>query len=115
MRDFTFRAKYMEVAQKIPDPGQRCAFLEAIVEYGSTGKEPCLSWPLDAIFAAVREDIDYSVAVRQEGSKGGRPKGSGKKPANEVSETRKRGFPKLRKGGFRNPKTPLLKTRKPIA
>ena len=106
MRDFTFRAKYMEVASKIPDLGQRAAFLMAVVEYGSTGNEPSLSWPLDAIFAAVREEIDYSVAVRQEGSKGGRPKGSGKKPANEVSENPKTGVSETQKGGFPKPENP---------
>ena len=105
MNDFTFRAKYMEVARKIPDRAQRCAFIEVVATYGTTGEEPDLSWPLDALFTAVREDIDYSVAARQEGSKGGRPRGSGKKPR-EVSENSEKGVSETQKGGFPKPENP---------
>lgn len=72
-RSFTAFPKLLHVAETIPDPVMRGEFLMGVLRYGTTGEEPCFSWPLDGLFAGVREDIDNSVSARYQ-NKGGRPR-----------------------------------------
>lgn len=43
---------------------------------GTYGIEPELDYPLDVFFDEAKEDIDKSIAYRERGKKGGRPKKS---------------------------------------
>jgi outer membrane biosynthesis protein TonB len=70
---FTWFDKFSEAIAKIPDQGDKDTFKIAIVDYGMTGIEPELPYPLDALFAICKEDIDNSVKARNSNT-GGRPK-----------------------------------------
>ena len=68
---FTFQAKYADALKGLPDEAQ-AEFALAIINYGCYGEEPCFKTPyLYALFTLAREDIDYSVKSRANGSKGG--------------------------------------------
>lgn len=56
---FKWLPKFTAACAKAPEE-QRGKLLWALAQYGTYGIEPELEWPLDAIFASVREDIDYS-------------------------------------------------------
>lgn len=71
---FTWLDKYTQVLEQVPDESERARLALAIVEYGSKGVEPELEYPLSALFAALRDDLDYSRAAHENGKKGGRPK-----------------------------------------
>lgn len=70
---FSWFPKFSEVLASIPEEGMQAEFCRAVVMYGAFGEEPELPWPLDAIFKAIREDIDNSVRSCNANS-GGRPK-----------------------------------------
>lgn len=96
---FTWFPKMTEAAERIPEE-YRAAFVWQVIRYGTYGEEPGFSWPLDAVFAAMKEDIDNSKAARKTGSKGGRPSGKTPlKPPENPSET---------------PLTPLKPSEKPF-
>lgn len=86
---FTWFEKFGEVCSKLSDEDRK-EFVYAIAMYGMYGEEVELPYPLDALFASVKDDVDNSKSARKSGSKGGRPKVSdnGKRG---VSETQKRG------------------------
>lgn len=68
---FTFQAKYADALKGLPKEAQ-AEFALAIINYGCYGEEPCFKTPyLYALFTLAREDIDYSVKSRANGSKGG--------------------------------------------
>lgn len=68
---FKWLPKFTAACAKAPEE-QRGTLLWALAQYGTYGVEPDLSWPLDAIFASVREDIDYSKRCIAAGKTGGR-------------------------------------------
>ena len=68
---FTWQEKFTRVIERVPEKDQGALSL-AIIRYGTYGEEPDLSYPLDAIFESVKEDIDYSVSARANGSRGGK-------------------------------------------
>lgn len=68
---FTWFPKLTATAAKVPE-AQRGALLWALALYGTTGEEPSLEWPLDAIFESLREDIDNSKRAISSGKTGGR-------------------------------------------
>lgn len=86
---FTWFEKFGDVCAKLSDEDRK-EFVYAIAMYGMYGEEVDLPYPLDALFASVKDDVDNSKSARKSGSKGGRPKvsGNGKRG---VSETQKRG------------------------
>lgn len=90
---FTWFPKLTATVARVPEE-QRPALLWALALYGTYGEEPDLSWPLDAIFESLREDIDNSKRSMANGKTGGR---GNKKGALETGE-----------GGFENDETPLF-------
>lgn len=68
---FKWLPKFTAACAKAPEE-QRGKLLWALAQYGTYGVEPDLEWPLDAIFASVREDIDYSKRCIAAGKTGGR-------------------------------------------
>ena len=87
---FKWLPKFTAACAKAPEE-QRGKLLWALAQYGTYGIEPELEWPLDAIFASVREDIDYSkrcIAAGKTGGRGNRkPPLDGAKPPFSESET----------------------------
>lgn len=81
---FTWHEKFTRVVDKLPEESQG-AFVLAVIRYGSYGEEPDLDYPLNVIFESIREDVDYSVSARKNGSLGGR--GNKKKEGNSGEET----------------------------
>ena len=94
---FTWFEKFGDVCAKLSDEDRK-EFVYAIAMYGMYGEEVDLPYPLDALFASVKDDVDNSKSARKSGSKGGRPKVSdnGKRG---VSETQKRGVSETQKRG----------------
>lgn len=77
---FTWFDKIGEVVAKLPEEqGMRLAY--ALSMYGAAGVEPDFGGDvsLECVFIALKENIDYSVASRENGRKGGRPKSAGQK------------------------------------
>jgi hypothetical protein len=70
---FTWFDKFSDAIDKIPNQGDKDTFALAIVNYGMTGVEPELPYPLNALFAICKEDIEHSVKARTNNA-GGRPK-----------------------------------------
>ena len=102
---FTWFEKFGDVCAKLSDEDRK-EFVYAIAMYGMYGEEVDLPYPLDALFASVKDDVDNSKSARKSGSKGGRPKVSdnGKRGVSEtqkrgVSETQKRGVSETQKRG----------------
>ena len=93
---FTWFDKFTEVLAAIPDENQRHALEVALVEYGAFGAEPDLCYPLCAMFAALRDDMDNSRSMRARGAGGGRPR----KQKPEVSEN---GKPEVSENSKPNP------------
>lgn len=90
---FTFQAKYADALKGLPEEAQ-AEFALAIINYGCYGEEPCFKTPyLYALFTLAREDIDYSVKSRANGSKGGLKSSKAKaetpseQPATSLAET----------------------------
>lgn len=79
---FTWFPKLTLTLGRVPEE-QRGALLWALAQYGTYGVEPELSWPLDAIFESLREDIDNSKRAITSGGRGGR---GNKKAASSDSE-----------------------------
>ena len=79
---FTWFPKLTATAAKVPEE-QRGALLWALALYGTTGEEPELEWPLDAIFESLKGDIENSKRAMESGAKGGR---GNKKGASRDSE-----------------------------
>ncbi len=75
MDKFTWFPKFSEAMARIPDERMRERFAYAVAVYGATGEVVPLEWPLDAIFAACREDIDNSKQMAEQGRAGGRSSG----------------------------------------
>lgn len=73
---FTWFPKLTATAAKVPEE-QRGKLLWALALYGTTGEEPSLEWPLDAIFEGLREDIDNSKRAITAGKTGGRGRRKG--------------------------------------
>lgn len=69
-RKFSWFPKFTDVMGSVPEE-HRGELMWALVQYGTYGVEPDLDWPLAAIFAALREDVDNSNAARGNGAKGG--------------------------------------------
>ena len=86
---FTWFEKFGEVCSKLSGEDRK-EFVYAIAMYGMYGEEVELPYPLDALFASVKDDVDNSKSARKSGSKGGRPKVSDNQKRG-VSETQKRG------------------------
>lgn len=84
---FTFQAKFADALKGLPQSAQ-AEFALALINYGCYGTEPCFETPyLNALFTLAREDIDYSVKSRANGSKGGSKGSKSKaKTPSEVSE-----------------------------
>lgn len=80
---FTWFPKLTATVERVPEE-QRPALLWALARYGTYGIEPDLEWPLDAVFEALREDIDNSKRAIRDGATGGR---GNKKAASDSSET----------------------------
>lgn len=78
---FKWLPKFTAACAKAPEE-QRGKLLWALAQYGTYGIEPELEWPLDAIFASVREDIDYSKRCIAAGKTGGR--GNRKPPLDDA-------------------------------
>jgi len=95
---FTFFDKFADACSFLRD-SDRALMFAAICEYGAYGEEPNLPYPLDAMFASFREDIDNSKQQRERGNRGGRPRKTAQKPVsetteNQVSETAETGLQK---------------------
>lgn len=102
-QSFTMFEKFGEAYALMPAE-HRAMFLMAVTEYGMFGTEPSLPYPLNAMFALVREDIDHSKGARETGKRGGRPKGrASEKDVSQNSETG--GFENSERGGFQNSET----------
>ena len=67
---FTWHEKFTRALEKVPDE-MLPQLVRAVCAYGTDGVEPDLAFPLDVIFEAFRDDIDYSKNARKSGSKGG--------------------------------------------
>lgn len=80
-REFTFFRKFGEAIGRLPrDLGDR--LIVALIRYGAYGEEPVeLSYPLDALFLLMRDDIGNSLSARARGKGGGRPPKAGGKAA----------------------------------
>ena len=90
---FTWFDKFTEVLAAVPAE-QRDELAVAIVAYGAFGEERELAYPLNALFAALREDVDNSRDMRERGRRGGRP---AKPQAGKVPETQKPEVPETQK------------------
>lgn len=80
---FTWFPKLTATAARVPE-SQRGALLWALAVYGTTGQEPDLEWPLDALFESLREDIDNSKRAISAGKTGGR--GKRKEPSSDSED-----------------------------
>lgn len=69
---FPFYFTFRETAQTMP-PKLRAAFYEAIIEYGTTGKEPKLPKSISGYWPLVKPTLDSASAHYSAGVKGGRP------------------------------------------
>ena len=79
---FTWFPKLTATCAKVPEE-HRGKLLWALVVYGTTGEEPTLDWPLDAIFEGLRDDIDNSKRSMRAGERGGRAR---RRPKADVEE-----------------------------
>lgn len=87
-RDFTFFGKFANVLDEVPEKNKRGELALAAIYYGTDGVEPDFEFPYSAIFAGIKDDIDNSLAARENGKKGGRPrKKTGDKTQVNNSET----------------------------
>lgn len=68
-----FYRSFWATLEKIPNEGDRCKMLSAIMSYGLDDAEPVLEYPLDALWEAIKPQIDANKKRRENGSKGGRP------------------------------------------
>lgn len=82
---FTVFEKFGDVCATLNEPDRK-ELIYAINMYGMFGEEVELAYPLNALFAALKDDIDHSKESRKKGSRGGRPKAG-----EQVSETEKPG------------------------
>lgn len=69
---FPFYFTFRETAQTMP-PRLRAVFYEAIIEYGTTGKEPTLPKSIAGYWPLVKPTLDSAKAHYDAGAKGGRP------------------------------------------
>ena len=69
---FQFYFTFRETAQTMP-PRLRAVFYEAIIEYGTTGKEPTLPKSIAGYWPLVKPTLDSAKAHYDAGAKGGRP------------------------------------------
>ena len=106
-RRFTWFQKFTATAEKVPEE-LRGEFLWAVVQYGTYGEEPVLDWPLDAVFASVREDIDHSIRAIANGERGGRGHRKG------AFDDAKDPFSTTRKGGLHDAKDPFIESERPL-
>lgn len=73
-RSFGWTARITEQMEEMPDD-VAAEYCMIVVMYGSYGIEPVgCSWPVMAAFRGIKGDIDNSIAYRERGKKGGRPK-----------------------------------------
>lgn len=84
-RSFGWTARITEQMEEMPDE-VAAEYCMVVVMYGSYGIEPeGRSWPVMAAFRGIKGDIDNSIAYRERGKKGGRPKkAKGVKTSNET-------------------------------
>ena len=86
-RSFGWTARITEQMEEMPDE-VAAEYCMVVVMYGSYGIEPeGRSWPVMAAFRGIKGDIDNSIAYRERGKKGGRPK-----KAKEVKTSNETGF-----------------------
>jgi len=87
---FTFLPSYYEAVKDLPEP-QKNKLLAAICEYGVTGKEPDLNGLEKSVFTLVKPIIDKDVGFRRtakdNGTKGGAPKGNQNAAKNKLNST----------------------------
>lgn len=81
---FTWFPKLTATVERVPED-RRLELVMAIIGYGTYGEEPELSWPLDAIFASVREDIENSWRARRAGAEGARRRAEGARTSGDGS------------------------------
>lgn len=69
---FPFYFTFREAAQTMP-PKLRATFYEAIIEYGTTGKEPTLPKSIVGYWPLVKPMLDAAKSHYDAGTNGGRP------------------------------------------
>ena len=60
-RSFTWHDKFTLVIDGLRTVEEKAELIHAITRYGTYGEEPDLSYPLNALFEALREDIDSAI------------------------------------------------------
>lgn len=99
---FTWFPTLTETLETMPEE-PRSKMLWALVQYGTNGIEPDFGddWFLDTIFTGLRNDIDNSIAARNE-NKGGRPRKDTKAETGVSgrTETAETGVSENGNGGF---------------
>lgn len=83
---FTWFDKLTDILELVPDMEDRKTLAYAFVMYGSEGEEPELGYPLNALFEAVRSDLDNTREAHANGKRGGRPKKTQVSGVSEVEE-----------------------------
>lgn len=104
-RSFGWTARITEQMEEMPDD-VAAEYCMIVVMYGSYGIEPVgCSWPVMAAFRGIKDDIDNSIAYRERGKKGGRPKKD-----NEVKTSNETGFNQSKKSenGLKPPAEEVL-------
>ena len=111
MNDFTWRGRFTEVVETIPDEQARKDLVYTLVMYGSAGLPIDLPWPLGSIAMACTNDIDFSVSAYKSGSRGGkkRSKDSDADPSDNPCEGAYAST--LDKGGSQGPKASQSKVK----
>lgn len=71
---FMWHPSYTETLKRIKDRDQQTEFLFGVIGYGAYGNLPAFKYPLDALFEAVKPNIDTSKKKIEGGKKGGRPR-----------------------------------------
>lgn len=71
---FTWHPSYTETLIRIQNREQQVDFLFGVIGYGAYGTYPDFRFPLDAMFEAIKPNIDSSKKRIQGGKKGGRSK-----------------------------------------
>ena len=91
---FTVFEKFGDVCAALNE-GDRKELIYAINMYGMFGETVELSYPLNALFISLREDIDNSKSARERGTKGGRPRSSQKVSGISKPEVSDNGKPEV--------------------
>lgn len=84
--EFTWFKKITKIMNEIPEKEERDRFIVAVIDYGANDVEPELTYPLNVMFEAVREDIDNSVRSRNQKRVGQKEETAGKQGVSETQE-----------------------------